>query len=627
MTWRDRLEQQPEWRDFGRWPHVDPASLSAAARKNFHRNREIVARVLAGQSMTSIAQYFRVSGNTLTRLLNRCLGGTADKSPALNRGLIPGLRLVSSHRHKALGRLDVPAGAAHAFKHLLATVPGLEAHLEKRLKKAKTPSRTGENQTPKAFHSAFIRYLKGLNWPEDTYPFTVTSRGYETLRTYLRQRLTAQHMPKASTRIILSATVTCRYCEEVQIDEYTVDCHGAVTLELNRDLVPLRMARIHLLTARDVATGNILAYTFSLSHAPTAEDMLDLLGQLVTPWQPMALSTPGLAYPPDGCIPTALSESFPRVMIGIIRLDNAWMHLALTIRHYVCTVLGATLNLGLIKYPEGRHVIEHAFAKLNVDLHRLPSTTGSHPHAEIREPDTHKKKAPVISLRALEEIISVLYVAHNIRTLGNLGGASPLATAEHQMAHRLLPLRPPYCDDSLNPFSDTCVVVIRQNKGHQPHIHFEGTRYKGRGICEADYINQQVTIRFNRQDLRELEVTTRDGLALGSVLAPKTWQRFAHGMTTRKYINQLVRQNFIERDDPLGGYFDFLLNHRHLPTQAKELIRVSREFSQTTILTPDAQPNEKPDSQSHHHLSNEAKQKKALKEIPSWHPGMVNERK
>ena len=623
LSWRQRLELQPDWQDITHWPHVDPLALPSASQKKFHRNREIVSRTLKGEPLSQVARYFNIRANTLTRLLNRCLGGPLDETPALSRGLIPNLRLQNSQRKKALGKLDAPTGSAHAFKHLLAIVPGLQTYLEKLIKTSIKQSRRGQNLQAKAFHAAFIRYLKGINWPQDTYPFSVPSQGYETLRTYLKQRIIALSLPKKSSRIILPAMMTRRFYQDIQIDEYTVDCHGAVTLELNSDLLPIRLARIHLLTARDSATGCILGYVFSLSPAPTAEDMLALLGQLVSPWQPMELTTPSLQYPPGGCLPTALGEDYPRLMIGMIRLDNALAHLALSVRHYVCNVLGAALNLGLIKYPQGRHVIEHAFAKLNVDIHRLPSTTGSHPHAEIREPARHQKKAPVISLRTLEEIISVLFVEHNIRTQGNLGGASPLATVQHQMTQHMLPLRPPFVEDTKNPLVANDTAIIRQNKNHQPHIHFAGTRYKGPGIGEAERINQRVTIRYNRNDLRQLHVTTRDGENLGTVLAPKTWQRFKHSLTTRKYINRLLRENLITREDPLGGYFDYMLSHRSLPSKALEMVRVSREFSQTDIIKPE----EDLDSQPKYQIVNDATQQKILKKIPCWHPGMVTDRR
>ena len=624
LTWRQRLDRQPEWCDITRWPYVDPATLANASRKKFHRNREIVARVLKGEAMNQIARYFNVSAGALTRLLNRCLGGPEDETPALSHGLIPHIRLKNSQRKKALGTLVIPAGSAHAFKHLLATVPGLQKYLEKIIKKEAKKSRRGQNIKPKPFHAAFIRYLRGINWPQDTYPFTSTiPLGYETLRTYLKHRIIVLNLPKQSSRVIIPTVMTTRFCKEIQIDEYTVDCHGCVTLVFNRDYVPQRLARIHLLTARDTGTGNVLGYVFSLSPAPTAEDMLALLGQLVSPWQPMELTTPGLQYPPGGCLPTALGEGYQRLMIGIIRLDNALAHLALSVRHYICNVLGATLNLGLIKYPQGRHVIEQAFAKLNIDLHRLPSTTGSHPHAEIREPAHHQKKAPVISLRSLEEIISVLYVEHNIRPQGNLGGASALATAQYQMTQHMLPMRPPYTGDALSPLMTVDTAFIRQNKDHQPHIHFECTRYKGRGICVAELINQKVSIKINREDLRKLKVTTLDGKNLGTVLAPKTWQRFKHGITTRKYINRLIRQDLISREDPLGGYFDYMLEHISLPSKALEMVRVSREFSQTEIIKPDEEHENQSQSQGTSH----APKKKILKKIPNWHPGMVTDRR
>lgn len=623
LTWRERLEREPEWADIQQWTWVDADTLPSAKRKRYRRNLEAMTRILQGEPLNRVAHTVRVHPSRLTRLCNRCLGGNDEEAPALARGLIPGVRLRNSQRHKALSTLTTPAGAAHAFKHLLDTVPGLKAYLDKLIKQSVRQSRRGQNLTPKAFHAAFIRYLKGMNWPQDTYPFSVPSEGYETLRTYLKEQIRVFSMPKTAKRRILPSVMTSIFCSEIEIDEYTVDCHGSVVVELNGVMQPLRLARVRLITARDVGTGCVLASTLSLTKKVTQDDMLSLLGQLVTPWEPLQLTTPGLAYPPGGCFPSALGEIYRRVMIGLVRLDNDLSHMAHSVRHYICNVLGGTLNLGLVKYPLARHTIEQAFARLNVDIHRLPSTTGSHPKDPLREPARHQTKAPVISFRVLEEIISVLLVEHNVRTVGSQGGASALAQVQYQVANLFLPLRSALASHQLNAYIGERQVTIRQNKHHRPHIHFEGVRYKGDAIEKASLINQPVTVRFDRRDIRTLDVITLEGEHLGTVFAAKSWQRFAHSLTTRKYILQLVRQDLIERDDLLGGYFDYTLDHRKLPSKALELVRINREFGQGASMAP---PNE-PASDNAESVSHSPASERALKTIPPWRPDMVTKRK
>jgi len=620
--WRQRLIAQPEWGVMRNWPSIDISVFSSYQRKRFQQNFDAVKRALQGDALRDIAHDIRIHPSALTRLLNRCLGGSLEQEPTLTMGLIPRHRIHTGMRRKPLSSNNSPSGHAHSFTYLLNTVSGLKQHLTKIIKHAKQPSRRGQNITPKAFHSAFIQYLRGTNWPQDLYPFNVSSLGYESARKYLKQKQIEQGIPKLCKRIISSTQVTSRYLSSVEIDAQTIDCHGAVTVALNEDYEDLRISRIHLLQARDVGTGCVLGYILSLTPTYTADDVLALLSLLVRPWKPISLTAPGLSYPPGGCFPAELGEEYRQLMIGMIRMDNALAHLAHKVRSYICNTLGASLNFGLVKQPKGRNTIEHAFAKLNIDIHRLPSTTGSHSQDPVKEPTRHFKKAPLVSLRVLEETVSVILAEHNIRPVGNLGGQSPLSQVRYQCAQHLFAIRPPSIKNNLNAFIGDRFVTIQQDKNHTPHIHFEGVRYRGDSIQQAMLVRTKVNIQFDRRDIRRLSVNTLKGESLGYVYAPKTWQRFPHSLTTRKYINRIIRKSLIERDDPLSGYFNYLLKHRRLPSHALEMVRVYREsidendkvsvleneISSTALLTAQQRRN-------------------VLKKIPAWKPDMINRRK
>ena len=622
LGWRERLNLQPEWADMNHWPWIDPGSLPLSKRNQYVRNREAITCVLRGESMKNVAQQLGFHASALTRLAHRCLGGRDDELPHLSQALIPGKRIEHSHRHKPLGKVGECVGAANAFNHLLDTVPGLQPYLDKLIKGSVKQSRHGQNLTPKAFHAAFIRYLRGINWPQDTYPFSVSSQGYETLRQYLKQQVLILSIPTEAKRVILPKSITNQYAREIEIDEHTVDSHSSISLAFNGELEHLRVSRIYLLAARDVATGCTLAYTLSLSPAPTADDVLNLLKQLTSRWKPLELKTPGLTYPPGDCFPSALGEAYQRALINIIRMDNAWAHLALNVRQFVCKSLGATLNLGIVKTPKARNIIEQAFAKLNIDIHRLPSTTGSHTQDPVKEPPQHYKKAPTVSLRVLEEAISVVLAEHNRRVVGNIGGTTPISQVQYQMAQHFIPMRPGVIDPLLTSRDQEEIAYVRQYKDHSPCINFEGVRYRGRGIDQPELINSQVKIRFDTDDIRQLQVTTLDGKSLGAVLAAKTWQRFSHSRTTRKYIMKMIKKGFIERRDPFGNYFDYMAKHRHLPTKALEMVRVHREFSRPT------KPNVTlKDITEHKSLDDDSKQKNKNIKIPVWSPSMVEKRR
>ncbi|MBE8717508.1 hypothetical protein C4F51_09930 [Cellvibrio sp. KB43] len=413
--------------------------------------------------------------------------------------------------------------------------------------------------------------------------------------------------------------------QDIEIDEHTVDCHGSIVIIINDKWEPLRVSRITLISARDVASAAILAVVLVLG-TPSKDDLLALFAALTRAWQNLTLTAPGLTYPPREAMPTALGRSFIRPAYGVIRFDNAMIHRAIAVRDYVCDQLGATFNLGFPKYPLARVLIEGAFKNLNLTIHRIPSTTGSSPVDPLKEPEQHAKKAPLISIKVLEEAIH-LHMAHlNQKPLGNLGGVAPIDLMRHQMANHWIPLRPTCAVENINPMKDSRVVPVHfsRKERRRPWVNFAYLSYEAAGVLSAVKQGVKIRIEFDRSDLRLLEAFNLKGEHLGTLRAPRNWQRFPHGLSTRKKIMNLIKIKAIQSDDPFGSYFDYLLCRRTLPTSALELVRVSREFGDyPQMLSPNNRPIEAP-------LSPIKKTESASIKpdaIPDWSPNMVVKRR
>lgn len=624
LSWQERLTDEPEWFDLSRWPLVDTSRLSPEHRLQFHRNQRIVAGVLAGRSSKDVAEEMGRSPALVSQLMSRCLGGRPDHPPALSQALIPHKRIQSSRRKLPLSTLASPCGDRCSFEFLLQQVPGLEDHLLKHIRMAVNRSRRGQNLTPRRFHAHFIAYLDSQAWPRDAYPFTSHKRGYETVRLYLKRELQERLLPKLSQRVIGSRLPPVCAFREIHIDEAHIDCHGAVAVILRHQMKPVRLGRISLLLARDVGTGCYLGAAIALTAHPSAADVLSLLEQLVQPWQCPALTTPGLSYATEKGFPSALSEAFCRPAFGIVRMDNALAHLSHQVRRMVCDHLSATCNLGLPKNPKARALIEQAFRRLNLDIHRFPSTTGSHPTDSRREPPKLQKEPPYVSLHALEEAVSILVIEFNASPLANQGGVTPLEQMAYQMSNHLLPLRAASLGSGLGPYERMKTATVRKGfTADVPRINFEGCQYQGVVLNTAGLINQKVLIVFDIRDVRQLKVSTLDGKNLGVVYAPKTWLRFAHSLALRKKINHMIRENVFSKRDPLGSYFNYTLAHRQLPKQALEMTQVARAMAQETNDT-DESPTPAP---SEIHRADDLRLTEALKQLPDWTPDMVNKRR
>lgn len=623
LSWQQRLMSEPEWYEFSRWPVVDLSILCPEERKQYTRNQRIVSAVLDGENLARVATRFGLSNGRISTLMTRCLGGPANAPPALTMALLPHKRLQQSKRRSPLANTRVDRGNRCAFTYLLKSVEGLEEHLLEHIRRFVERSSNGQNLRPAAFHKLFIAYLESKAWPSDVYPFNSVSRGYPATSRYLKHHIEQMILPKPPPRVIQSRSMPVSAFQEIHIDEAHLDCKGAVAVVLHGRMKPVRLGRISVLVARDVGTGCFLAVTIALKAHPNAADVLALLEQMIQPWVPLSLKTPGLSYASEHGFPSALEEAFCRPAFGIIRLDNALAHLSHQVRRMVCEHLCATCNFGLPKNPKARAMIEQAFRRLNIDVHRFPSTTGSHPMDPSRESVQRQKKPPFVSLQALEEAVSVLLTEYNHRPLANQGAVTPMEQIEYQMANHLLPLRASNVGPGLKPFQRMQQVTVRRAfTTDAPRINFEGCQYQGNALHSAELINKRVNIVFDVRDIRTLEVVTLDGRPLGTVLAPRTWQRFAHSVSVRKRINQMIREQVFSARDPLVDYFNYTAAHVQLPKEALTYVRLDRENERSAILMSEVEEPTSGDRQSV-----DSSLRAALKRLPDWTPAMAKKRR
>ncbi|RYE58708.1 MAG: hypothetical protein EOP48_02960 [Sphingobacteriales bacterium] len=339
------------------------------------------------------------------------------------------------------------------------------------------------------------------------------------------------------------------------------------------------MARCKLILAVDSATGCILAYRLVLSEEVNQFDILSLFSSMFYPWQPLDLTTPGLQYTPGACLPAYFGGDFLRMGFGIVKLDNALVHLSASVKNYICSDLCATLNLGLPAQPKGRSHIEHAINIAATCAHRFASSSGSHPKDPNRETLKNSKKPPVVTLTGLEEALSVTLTHHNVVPQASLGNGTPIEVLRYQMANSPVRLLPPILMPT-NPFHYSETVSIKRiaSERRRPHINFLYVRYVGGALDHLASKYSEVRIECDYRDIRNLKVFSLHGQFLGEVSVQGGWIRFPHSITTRKRIFRENKTARISMRDPLGEYFAQILEQRDLPTKALELIRISREF-------------------------------------------------
>ncbi|NKI17982.1 hypothetical protein HCU74_11260 [Spongiibacter sp. KMU-166] len=578
LTWRQRLIYQPELLDLKAWPCVDVAALAKNKRALFQRNLQIVTRCLAREKLSDIADDLGLSTSRVSRILDRALGGNGAEPPPLTHGLIPYKPIKNKVQRKIpLPTLAQNSGARAGFQYVLKTCPNLRVSLDRLIRSSIKKRPHGQNLTINAFHQAFLRFLREQHWPQDTYPFTTESLGYESVRKYYHERVFALTSPKPKRRLIRSSFVQTHAFDAVEIDAHTTDVQTSVTLEFNGQTSELPISRVALLLAVDVASDTYLATHLCLRNQISQFDLLTLLALLPGNYRLPAFTVPDLPSVVTPCVPADLTAEMEYAAIGMIKLDNAFAHIAHSVRNDICIRLGASLNLGLPAHPKGRNLVEHAFTHFTELAHRFASTTGSHPRDSRRAKRT---KTPLLSLNAFEQFIAARLAEHNTRPQARLGGVSALEYLRQDLTHRPIRINPKALSPWFSPFNMRGTAIVRHTPGDKrmPHINFLGVRYSPDKPLISSNIRKKINIQYDWRDIRTLNAYSPSGEELGVFRAPLSWQRFPHSVMTRRAITKLQKTHKFTTPDILGGYFDHLLVHKKLPDAARELIRLYREY-------------------------------------------------
>lgn len=633
LNWRERLDSMPELRRIEEWPNIDPDMLVKNKRKRFLRNRKIVARVIAGEPIKDVAALFGVHNGTISRLMTRCLAGDEINQPALTTALVPNQRLRPHQRRAPLDSIHKASGHQNSFRALLRDVPNLKRNIDKMITDWLKRKESAQVVSPMTIFGEFKRSLRAENWPTTIYPYTTQNMGYEALRRYLHEKLREYNTcnDRKRNRIAPLLKPIYRPFRSIQIDAQVVDLNSTVHIQFNEEIVPTRISRAALIIMRDLASQGILAYHLALTDEPNQNDVLQVFDNFKRKWMPIALETPSLSYVPGSGFPSMWGDPFTHLCVQEVKLDNALVHLANSVRRAICHDLGGTLNLGLPASPLTRNFVEAAFNQWNKTAHRFPSTTGSHPKDPIRETRQNAKRAPLLTLRTLEEILSVQIAAHNVKPRAELSAESPLDYIRRTSNEHYIRWLPKRFDSDWNPFltEKVCSVIWPKNERRRPHINFAHVRHHGDCLSNLPTKHNKILIRFDRREVRTVKAYTLNGDFIGILYAPRSWQRFAHSLHTRNKIFSTIKSWSRHQEDPLAEYFHLLAKDTKNPSSALELVRIYREANMFLPSIGQLEPKTQKSSKARRSKkigSKEVKKERRSSKMPSfdkWHTSLA----
>ena len=291
-SWKETVQSLPELSKIDNWPSIDPFDLATNKRKRFTRNRKIAAEMVKGAIGTQVAEKYGVSPSYITYLMTRCMSLGDDGYPLLTEVLVPGFNLGKGLRKDNFSSIDEPKGSRGAFNKLLIEVPEIKETFDKMIYAFIRRKKNAQNINPTILRAEMIRILLSKGWSTELYPLKDASVAYESIRKYLSKAILKFNSPvKKKKRTVYKKRLSTLPFQEIQIDAQTADIHTSITLEIDGKKYPLRLSRVTLFLAIDVATNCIIAYHICFTRAPTQLDLLILINNIFARWSPMNLST------------------------------------------------------------------------------------------------------------------------------------------------------------------------------------------------------------------------------------------------------------------------------------------------------------------------------------------------
>lgn len=626
MSYRPRVRRDqlpPEISNPDSWPSVDKSALSGEVLELYATREAVVQGYFSGHSLNYLVSTFRLSRQTIHRLVERCLTTHPDGRIWGFRALLPYTHQKVYDRIAPVTRtgLDQRGGAAGALNQLFERHPDIREEVEAYFLKKTQNIIVHESRIN--YKSIFKRFIdacraKGI---KSGYPFNVKSMGYVALYNYLRKLVNvkcgdavkARFGKEAARNLKLGGTesqilpVTRPYVR-VEFDGHNIDItfilqipspYGGTT-----DLV---IDRIWLLVMKEALSGAILGYHLSFGCEYSMFDVMQCIKKTIMPWVPRQLTLPGLKYPADGGMPSAVIKDLEWAIFQEFCYDNAKANLAEDVTRILVEVTGCGVNAGPVASPERRPLVERFFGLFEENgFHRLPSTLGNSPQDPRRQsPDKIAMKYK-IRLEHIEDLVAVLIADYNGTPSACNGYRSPLEQLRLFVSDSnvLIPKLEEGRRGRLAMFNHRVVRTVRGNtaQGKRPYVQLEGVHYTNDIVATMpELIGQKLILYIDPQDPRSIEAFFSDGSELGVLDAKGFWGRTPHTLEMRRAImrarnRQLIR--YTENDDPIHIYMDYLNKEavkskkarRHLIKAKKALEQDTRKCSDQPVETPVEEP-------------------------------------
>jgi hypothetical protein len=559
MSIAERLALAPDLRDTSRWDQPREKDLEPEAAAEYFRRKQAVIAYLNGTSFAKIQQDFGYSKRQIYRMLERCLTPRPNGSMYGFLALPPGV-VIAPYQRKSPISPELAAqtkGLAGAFMQLMAEEADLYRYVEER---ALRSGRKTSAALAKTIHPEFLKKCAKVRAPNQ-YPFISEEKGIRALARFI-ERLRETHYTSEAGKQDAATTMDgpltaqpsgaqqLRPFEEAEHDGHNGDFYFVLKLRgRHGDWVYTTPMRLWLLLLIDRASRAILGYSYQLgsTNYPAIAVMRSFV-HAMTPWKPLSLSLPGLAYKEGSGFPSGVAPRSRGRLIDLVCFDNAKANTAELTMKALTTVMGASLNYGRVSYPIARPFIERLNQTLETHgFRRLP--IGFDPKGPQQERKRALKAATehAVTPDELAQVLDVILANYNADPHSDLVNRSPNQFIRMWDSQTVTPVR-----RVENPEELTCKLLrleyIRTvrgggESGRPPYVELFGARYRNDILRRmTDSVGKKVRVIADMDgDMRLIRAFLRRGqkeLPLGILKACPPWHLVPHNLDLRQQIRK-----------------------------------------------------------------------------------------
>ena len=601
--------------DYRTWPTIDLDLLGPQTRTRTIKYREAIIALIDGSPQGAVLEKFNLQRTSLYRAVKRCIRLHPDGNVWGFRALI-GYARQKCYQRKWGDPKAKKTVATGKFTQLLERYPAIKEQIVALFLKKTELVTVHESRIPiKTLHRTFLGRLKDAGVAQSEYPFDCKYCGYRAMGAFLKRvfeqnlvkAVKARHHRDVADQLSRNGAVVppkeppVPTMHRALADGHQLDCMMQVEMQSPQtgETLTVLLERPWLFLIFDYASRVILGYTLCLRPEYNEEDVLQAIENSLVPWQPRALTIPGLVYNPGAGFPSGIIPEMEYATWGEFWVDNAKAGLSKQVRSRIKQLTGSDINAGPVKMPERRALIERLFGSLERNgFQRLPSTTGSNPKDGRRDQPEAAVARFDIKLSEIEDLLDVLIANYNNSIHSSLHGRSPLEHLRHYLAGGGFVAKVPLdkrADLALFTLNLTATIRGSFKDGKRPYITFAGVTYHNDVLSHSpDLVGKKITIHVNLKDVRSVRAYFPDGAELGILTARSHWGVTPHDLRTRRAIMSLKHKGLIQYlhgEDPIQTYLDYLsLKAETRKGSRGKLIHIKRRMAAAKVAAPQTPP-------------------------------------